>query len=99
MIPVNATQRWYEEQNPPGTPQPRLDLGDCTPHGREGQSSVELERGFICDGVDYPFLVSLDPIVTSASDMLKYWKQYDDNDVQGEGGSNAKLLRSLLTEL
>lgn len=64
--PVGDPQ-WYEKPNPPGTPEPLIDVGDC--HRTDnGDASV-----VVCDKAYLPTLSPSLEVLRSPADLFNWW--------------------------
>jgi hypothetical protein len=71
-VAVGSTLKWYEQANSPHSHSttPLIDLGECVDRGRG--------KGFVCDGMELPHLVSTTPVVTSLTQMIQFWELFND---------------------
>jgi hypothetical protein len=57
--------KWYLKPNPPGTPEPLMDIGECTSDGVHRPTC----------GVSLPYLSPTLDTVSNAYDLFKYWEK------------------------
>ena len=71
---------WYAKENPPGTPEPLLDIVDCKLSREHCQNPNDQEpvcrSKVLCDKVNLPTLSPSLETVSSGKDLFDYWKRY-----------------------
>lgn len=71
---------WYQKPNPPGTPQPLIDIGNCMlnrEHCADPTAEEPLCRPkVLCDKVNLPTLSPSMESIHGSGDLFRYWKQY-----------------------
>mmetsp|Transcript_12495 Transcript_12495/g.18873 ORF Transcript_12495/g.18873 Transcript_12495/m.18873 type:complete len:478 (-) Transcript_12495:73-1506(-) len=58
---------WFTKENPPGTPEQLINIGECVPHSSGS--------GMECDGKHLPYLSSSREVVQGPNDLFEYWKK------------------------
>ena len=83
VVPVASTLKWYEQDNSPHSHSttPLIDLGECVDRGRG--------KGFVCDGMELPHLVSTTPVVTSLTQMIQFWELFNDVEFSDSDSDSA----------
>jgi hypothetical protein len=71
---------WYSRENPPGTPEPLIDIGDCKLSRDHCTNPADQESAcrskVLCDNTDLPSLSPSLETIHGADDLLNYWKQF-----------------------
>lgn len=77
--PIGDPQ-WYSKPNPPGTPEPLIDIGEChlsKDHCANPADAEPLCRAkVICDKADLPTLSPALETVHGEMDLFNYWQKY-----------------------
>lgn len=71
---------WYEKPNPPGTPEPLIDIGECHLSRDHCANPADQEPAcrskVLCDKANLPSLSPSMETINGAEDLFRYWKQY-----------------------
>lgn len=76
--PVGDSE-WYLRPNPPGTPEPLIDIGDCKlnrDHCENPSDENNCRARVKCDKADLPTLSPSLETVHSGQDLFNYWEKY-----------------------
>lgn len=67
--------RWYTRENPPGTPPPLVDVGECRSDGHASH----------CEKARMPYLSPTLETLKGPSDLFKWWRRVSPPNSEGPG--------------
>ena len=67
---------WFQKSNPPGTPEPLVDIGNCVRDSSHCLNGASCREKVKCSKVDLATLSPSMEVLHSGEDLLRYWKQF-----------------------
>jgi hypothetical protein len=72
---------WYSKANPPGTPEPLIDIGNCHLSRDHCANPADQEPAcrskVLCDKENLPSLSPSMETIHGADDLFNYWKKFE----------------------